>query len=163
MKNSIHGVLVGFMAASLVLTGCTNSDKDSASSAEPGPTANPVGEEQSSVARFEEHKKLIEDFDDPSEIVSQVESNGSVKLRIGDLPARYDSVGFMVSCTGTSEWEVQFSNGSSFGGSNCGDDVPGSTASISLPITQLTEEEAWLDIEGEVKVWATVFATNEPE
>lgn len=116
MKIDIYGLLAGLATVSLALTGCTNSgESDSASSPCTSTATTRVISETADGSPFEEHKTFIDAFVEPSEIISQVEGNGSVDLPVGDLPAKFDSVGFMVSCTGSAEWEIEFSNGSSIG------------------------------------------------
>ncbi|MFJ2618873.1 hypothetical protein [Glutamicibacter sp. NPDC087344] len=102
-------------------------------------------------------------FEEPTEVVSQVEVRGSALLELGDLPAEYDSVGFIVSCTEPSSWEIEFSDGTSIKGSDCGDANSGGTDSVSVTIGQLREETARLKTSDDVDVWATVFATVETE
>ncbi len=164
MKTGFCLSLIGLLVLSASLSACTvTNEPPQASPSHDATTPASSPSESASVSPFETHSEYLSKFEEPTEVVSQVEGLGSAILEIGDLPAEYDSVGFIVSCTEPSSWEIQFSDGTSLGGSDCGDANSSGTDSVSVPIGQLREETARLKISDDVDVWATVFATVETE
>lgn len=156
------GVVSILSAATLLLGACTSGSTSEAT--EPAiktdnspstPTA------QKATETYKMHSESLQNLAMPSQVLSKVQSDGSGQLPISEVPAGFDSVGFMVSCEGSSTWDIALSSGTKLGGSDCGDDSS-VTSNISVLSKDLGAKEVQLELSDDVKAWVTIFATNRP-
>lgn len=155
MTKRTLGVVSILAAATLLLGACT-SGSTTATDSSPSTSSAPNAAEAYKV-----HAESLQSFAKPSQVLSEVESDGSSQLSINKVPAGFDSVGFMVSCEGSSTWDIALSSGTKLGGSDCGDDSS-FVSSISVLSKDLGAKEVQLELSGDVKAWVTIFATNRP-
>ncbi len=164
MKTRIYGVFAVVAMAGIGLTGCTAGGGSAAApSQEPSvapaqssapktsktaeETVSPFGKQQESV------NKLLKD----TTILSQVHTKGSLSIAIGELPGKYESVGFLINCSAASAWELQYENGKTFASGSCGPDVPADPG-IEVSVDSLQSETVTFAMKDKVEVWATSYA-----
>ncbi|WP_141392997.1 hypothetical protein [Glutamicibacter sp. BW77] len=163
MKKSIFGAASGIAIAILLLSACTSSSTSETAAPVTTPdnsSTSPSSTVLDSAGVYKRHSESIQRLSAGNQILSEVEGNGSVQLTIGEVPDGFDSVGFIVSCEGSSSWDIALSSETNIGGSDCGDDAAAET-SLSILRKELDNQEVRLELREKVKVWATVFATNE--
>ena len=165
MTKRIFGLISLTSALVLTLSACTTSTSATISSekaVEQIPSSTASASPEQSPDLLKEHAEILGQSYEPFQILNEVKSVGSTTLRIGKLPEGCDSVGFMISCEPTSEWNVLLPSGAKAGSSDC-DSNSGFFASISVPKQQINADEVQLELTEKVPVWVTVFATNEIE
>lgn len=164
MTIRMFGVVSVLSAATLLLGACTGGSTPGATEAAIKTdisSSTPSAQNRTATETYKMHAESLQKLARPSQILSEVESDGSGKLPIREVPAGFDSVGFMVSCEGSSTWDIALSSGTKLGGSDCGDDSS-VMSNISVLRTDLGAKEVQLELSKEVKAWATIFATNRP-
>ena len=156
MKIGKIGIFSIISVAALSLAGCTGAEDTPPPSATPKPTSSA----ELSQVRFAGHQEYLSELGKESMIIARSESKGSADIKLEAIPKTLDSVGFLVSCTPATEWEIQYSDGSLIGSSDC-NDAPQPTAIIEIPTEQIKGDRVKLKIKNGTESWVTVYATTE--
>lgn len=159
MKNRIFAAAATAAIAGLALTGCTGADKTPvAETTAPSTTPSASPSASPTVDPFKSQQDRITELMEPTKILGQETAKSMATVQIGDLPAKYESVSFIVDCLETSKWELKYDGGKAFASGDCGPDAI-ATSIVSVEVKDLKSETVSAVLDGKTEVYLTAFAT----